>query len=207
MVVSSKRIFSFPGLSNEVAALIPEVASAYAMLHNFFTLSAGDVVVITDHNTTVHQSIQQICKRNGVTVVAASAADLNNREFKSKVQSFGPVRLAITSESGKRARVLGNLLSDNGILINHNAFIPSLKDTSPIELPISPLIFQNQSVRGFDFATFAKEQPEKCDDTIRNVATMLGLGEVVLAPVVFSQDKVLEALEAANNGQSVVLKI
>lgn len=205
VVVSSKRIFSFPPLDDQIAALLPDVASAHAILHNFVKLSAGDVVVITDHATTINTAIQQICKKLGVKTVVASEANLNDNQFKSKVSAMGPVRLAVTFESGKRARALGHLLNDNGVLVTYNGFIQTLQNTVPIELPISPLIFQNQSVRGFDFATYAHQEPEKCDDTIRTVASMIGTGEIVLTPKIYSQDKVLDAIEAASVGESVVL--
>jgi len=207
IVTTRKHLFPLPSLPMETAALIPDAAAAWAMLHNFVRLEEGDVVVISDHKTVVNEAIKQLGKKMRVKVLVATEADLSGHQFKATAQAAGPVRLAITSQTSKLARAYIHLVQNSGVVVTYNAFIPTLDGISPLELPVSPFIFSNISIRGFDFTTYALTQPRECDAVVGVVADAMMSGDLKLTPKVFAAEKVGEALESAARGEAVVVNL
>jgi trans-2-enoyl-CoA reductase len=71
MVVSDEKVLPVPkGISPEAAcAMLSSAGIAYRLLHDFASLSAGDVIVQNDACSPVGRALIQLCKARGIKTV------------------------------------------------------------------------------------------------------------------------------------------
>ena len=209
-IVDSKDAFVIEAdskLSNQLA-LVPDAASAWALLHNFVALQSGDIVVRTDEVTTLTSAIDQIAKTLGVEVVVASNSDLIDSKFKEKMKNKGSVKLAITSQSGSNARSLHSVTGEGGVLVTYNGAIPAMTSSlSGIEVPSLALIFNDKQVCGFDFRAWVGNRPTEASRAISESVKLMQNGQLKLSPVAFGVNKVNDAVKGAESGKSVVIEL
>jgi NADPH:quinone reductase-like Zn-dependent oxidoreductase len=210
-LLSAQEVFpidSETALDSSQAACLPEAASAWALLHNFAALSAGDVVVRSAEASPLNSAIDQIAKAEGVVVVPASDSDLVDAKFKDKVASKGTVKLAVTSGTGKSARAMHALSGSKGVLVTYNGAIAPLTDTfSGVEVPSLALIFEDKAVCGFDFKSWAANSPAEASQAISASVKLIQNGQLKFSPVKFPAAKFAEAVDAASSGKSAVLEL
>lgn len=149
-VVSKANVTKIPKLSAEEAAMLPNFAAAWGILHNFVQLKAGDVVVQTHANSAIGAAITQVGTALGLKVVAISDADLASPTLAAKAQEAGKVKLTVSGRSGRHISSLQKAMVHNGVTVAYNGVFESISASSNVQLPISHLIFHNTAVHGFD---------------------------------------------------------
>ena len=190
------------------AACLPEAASAWALLHTFVSLSPGDVVVRSAEPSPLNSALDQVAAAGGFVMVPASASDLVDAKFKDKVASKGPVRLAVTSGTGKSARAMHALTGSKGVLVTYNGAIAPLSDShDSIELPSLSMIFQDQEVCGFDFRSWAANNPAEASRALSESAALMRKGQLKFTPVAFKAAQFKEAVECASSGKAAVIEL
>ena len=207
-VLNSQQVFAIESIDDTQAACLSEAASAWALLHNFASLNAGDVVLRSAEPSTINSAIDQIGKAIGVVVVPASDSDLVDSKFKEKLAAKGAVKLGVTSGTGKAARALLSLTDKNGVLVTYNGGLPSMNDSlSGVEVPSLSLIFKNQSICGFDFHSWVRNNPTEASQAISESVKLIQNGKLKFSPVSFKVTKVADAVECANNGNCAVIEL
>lgn len=206
-VVCANRVHTVPVLSLEQGAMLPVAASAVAILKNFTSLKSGDVVLLDKNSSPLNFAIEKIGKKLGLNIVSVQPNQLSNAETKSKIQQLGPVRLAITSETGKNAIYFIKSLADKGVLVCHNASSSDLLSSESLDLPASNLIFNDATVAGFDFSSWAIHKPTECASAIKEAANYLQSGDLAFDTVAFKVPDFLEALKSSASGIPAVFKL
>lgn len=218
-LLSSQEVFPISDSSSSAddapldpsqAACLPEAAAAWALLHTFTSppLSPGDVVLRSAEPSTLNSALDQVAKAGGFVVLPASASDLVDAKFKDKVASKGPVRLAITSGTGKSARAMHALTGSKGVLVTYNGAIAPLSAAhDAIEVPSLSLIFQDQSVCGFDFRSWAASSPMEASRALSESAALMRKGQLKFTPVSFKAAQFKEAVECASSGKAAVIEL
>lgn len=210
-LLSSQEVFTIDSdttLDSTQAACLPEAASAWALLHSFAALSAGDVVLRSAEASPLNSAIDQIAHAEGVIVIPASASDLVDAQFKEKVASKGTAKLAITSGTGQSARAMHALTGNKGVLVTYNGAIsPMTESFSGVEVPSLGLIFQDKQVCGFDFRSWVAHCPAQASQAISASVKLIQNGKLKFSPVAFSTAKFAEAMESASSGNSVVIEL
>lgn len=207
-VVSAANVTKIPKLSAEEAAVLPTFAAAWAILNNFATLKAGDVVVQTSANGAIGAAIAQVGKALGLKVVSISDADLTAADLASKLKEAGSIKLAVSGRSGRHISTLQRVVAKGGVTVSYNGVFESLQTIGSVQLPISNLIFSDTSVHGFDLNAWAATSPEAFRASVASVLGLVGDKKVTLKPAhVFSQAEYAKALEeVSKSGVSVALK-
>ena len=101
VTVPSSAVAKIPSsLTDDDVAALPALVSAYAMLTQYVTLKAGDIVVQSDADLPVGTAIAQTGKALGLTVMAASKADLEDARFSENLKGK-PVKLAVCGTASK----------------------------------------------------------------------------------------------------------
>jgi NADPH:quinone reductase len=86
MTIPVENVCKIPSLAAEEAALIPSVASAWAILTSFIPLKSGDTVISLGSSNPIGLAIAEVGKALGINVVNAVAADATSKEFKAKLK-------------------------------------------------------------------------------------------------------------------------
>ena len=192
-------------LPAEEAANLPAAISAWALLNNFngthgaaagTALKAGDVVVQSHGESAVGLAVTQLGRHMGLKVVSvggsgAVAADI---EAKIKEAGGGPVKLAISSGSGKTCLTLLRSLAVNGTLVVYNGVVESLDAAAGITVPVASAIFQNTSVRGFDYCSWAASDPAAFQKAVASVVALTDAKKLSLKSKVFPSADFLAAI-------------
>lgn len=204
VVISEANATKIPKLSSEEAAMLPNFAAAWGILHNFASLKAGDVVVQTNGNGAVGAAISQVGKALGYKVVSVNAADITA----AKLQEAGSIKLAVSGHSGRHISALQKAVGTNGVTVSYNGTYEPVSTVSGVQLPISQLIFNNTSLNGFDLNAWAATSPEAFRAGLTSVLKLVEEKKVVLKPAhVFPQSDFRKAVEeVAKTGASVALK-
>lgn len=157
-----------PKMSIDVAATLPSMLSAWAILTKFTKLQAGDTVIQGGGDGAVSQCVNIIGKSMGVKVVNISAADAEDAK---KVASLGPAKLAITGSSGKFSRSLMSALAKKGTLVIYNG--ESSPMSQGVDFTMSGAIFNDVSLSGFDFNTWAASNQIELKNGIDALSSLL----------------------------------
>lgn len=208
VLLNAQEVFEIDSIDEIQAACLPEAAAAWALLHNYSSLSTGDVVIRSAEASALNSAIDQIAKAKGYVVVPASDADLVDSQFKDKVASKGTVKLAITSGTGKSARAMQSLTGSKGVLVTYNGTIAPLNDSfTGIEVPSMSLIFKDQSVCGFDFRSWVANSPVEASRAISESVQLMKDGKLKFSPVQFKIARYADAVDSAASGKSAVIEL
>ena len=208
VVVSKSGVSKVANVSAEEAAALPGFVSAWALLHNFVALKAGDVVVQTSGKSAVGAAVAQVGKALGLTVVSLSEEDLAGAKLGAKLQESGKIKLVLAGHSGKHLSLLQRSIAPGGSLVAYNGVYEPLSASSEVQMPISNMIFQNTSVQGFDLAAWVHSDPAAYRGAVKAVLALVQDKKVSLKPThVFAQADFKKALqEVTSTGAAAVLK-
>ena len=211
ITVPSAAVIRIPdSLSLEDSAALPAALSAYAILHNFVTLKAGDIVVQSGGDSAVGKAISQLGKASGFTVVNASAVELDDAAFSKKVAAMGSVKLAVSNTAKKNVtKTLMRCLSAEGSLVLHHGDGSTADEADGVDVPVGSAIFKKNSVYGFDFNGWVASDAKGVQKAMAVVAADISSKKMTLTSKVFPQSEYLKALTEVetSGGASVVLKL
>mmetsp|Transcript_6035 Transcript_6035/g.6173 ORF Transcript_6035/g.6173 Transcript_6035/m.6173 type:complete len:319 (-) Transcript_6035:124-1080(-) len=195
-------------LSPEDGANLPAALSAYAILHNFTTLKAGDIVVQSGGESALGKAISQIATASGLTVVSPTNAELEDAEYAKKIATKGTVKLCITNNSKKSVtKMLLRCLAPEGVMVLYNGEVEN-QDVDGIDVPVGSVIFRGNSIEGFDFNVWMNSSPKEVQKAMTAVAAHLDNKKITLKSKVYPQSEYLKAMDEAKiSGGSVVLKL
>ena len=94
---SDTNVFKIPNLSSQQAAHLPSALIAYGLLTKYCKLHQGDIVVQSNKITPVSSAVSQIGKHLGYNVVLSSSAELESKEYLTKLKAQGKVKLGISA--------------------------------------------------------------------------------------------------------------
>lgn len=209
VTVSAASVLKIPqNLSVEEAAVLPAALSAYAILNNFVSLKAGDVVVQYGGDSAVGVAITQIGVASGVKVVNATQEQIDDSSFAKTVAGMGSVKLTISNSAKKSvSKTLMRCLSNSGSLVLYQG--DGLNDDCDgIDVPVGSAIFKANSIFGFSFDSWMASDPQGVEKALSAIIPHLESKKLTLKSKVFPQSEYLKALaEIENTGSSVVLKL
>jgi NADPH:quinone reductase-like Zn-dependent oxidoreductase len=195
-------------LPAEEAANLPAAVSAWALLNNFSgsaALKVGDVVVQSNGESAIGLAVSQLGQHMGLKVVSLGAGGAD-ADAKIK-EAGGPVKLAIASNSGKPALSLLRALAVDGTLVVYNGVVESLDVAAGVTVPVASAIFQNSSVRGFDYCVWATADPAGYKKAVAAVVELADSKKITLRSKVFPQADFMQAISlVASTGGPAVLK-
>ena len=86
MTLPIDLVHHIPSISSEEAALIPSLASAWAILNNYSSLSPGDTVLQMNGHNSIGIAINEVGKALGYIVLNCTSADVNSKDLRSKTK-------------------------------------------------------------------------------------------------------------------------
>ena len=195
-------------VSAEEAAALPAFVSAWAILHEFAALKSGDLVVQTNGSSAVGAAITQLGKALGLKVVSLSDADLSGAKLTTTLQEVGKCKLAVSGQSGRHLTALQKALANSGVAVAYSGVFESLQSSADVQLPISNIIFNDASVRGFELVSWVRGNTAAYRKSVAALMPLVQEGKLTLKPAhVFPQADYLKAIEEVTaRGSSVVLK-
>jgi len=207
-IVSASSAVKVPFLQPDEAALLPSYISAWAILHNYVTLKAGDTVVQTTGDSAVGKAITAIGKALNLKVLALSDAELKDPEIGRKLEGLGSIPLTVTGQSGKLISLLSKATASNGVVVTYNGVYESFITTSPVSVAISHLIFRNVSIQGFELLPWVQSCPNEYKAAAQSVFSLLSEKKIVLKTAhVYPQSDYLSGIEVVfKTGDIAVLK-
>jgi mitochondrial enoyl-[acyl-carrier protein] reductase / trans-2-enoyl-CoA reductase len=207
-VVAEGGVRKLPNLPAEEAAALPNFLAAWALLHNYSKLAAGDVVIQCNGTSAIGAAVSQIGKSLGLKVVNISDADCTSAELAAKLKEAGKSKLVISGHSGKHLVPFQKALVHGGSMVVYNAVFQPLSASSDVASPISNVIFSDIGVHGFDLATWALSDAKGYTTALDAVLGLAKDKKVELKPAhVFAQSDYLKAIEeVTKSGAAVVLK-
>jgi NADPH:quinone reductase-like Zn-dependent oxidoreductase len=175
----------------QLAMLPVNPATAYALLHDYVELGAGDWIAVNMANSAVGQYLVALAKRTGIktaAVVRREAAaeqvralgadlvvvdgdDLGDRLAKGL--DGGQLRLALdgTGDPGQVAALVQSLEPD-GTVVAYSA----ATGQAPV-VPLGDLLFRGIRLRGFFILNWLRDTPrEKLEQIYGELATLAGQG-------------------------------
>lgn len=207
-IVSASGAVKVPALQPDEAALLPSYISAWAILHNYVTLKAGDTVVQTTGNSAIGKAITAIGKALNLKVLSLSDSELNDPEISKKLEGLGSISLTVTGQSGKVISLLSKVTASNGVVVTYNGVYESFVTTTAVSVAISHLIFRNVSIQGFELLPWVQNSPSEYKAAAHSVLSLLSEKKIVLKPsLVYPQSDYLSGIEAVfKTGDTAVLK-
>lgn len=209
VTVAATSVLKIPqNLSIEEGAALPAALSAYAILNNFVSLKAGDVVVQYGGDSAVGLAISQIGTASGVKVVNASQQQIDDSTFVKTVAGMGSVKLTISNSAKKNvSKTLMRCLANKGSLVLYQG--DGLNDDCDgIDVPVGSAIFKANSIFGFNFNSWMASDLAGVQKALTAISPHLESKKLTLKSKVFPQAEYLKALsEIEKTGSSVVLKL
>jgi len=196
-------------LSAGEIAMLPGFASAWGILHNYTTLSAGDVVVQSTGACAVGAAITQLGQALGLKVISLADADLADpAALKTKLKQTGEIKLTVSGQSGKHLSTMQNATAANGALVTYNGVFETLHSSAAVQSPVSSMIFNNVKVCGFDLHAWTKHDPAHYKQSVASLLSLIESKKVSLKPAKeFPQADVKKVIDGvAATGATAVLK-
>lgn len=207
-IVSASGAVKVHALQPDEAALLPSYISAWAILHNYVTLKAGDTIVQTTGNSAIGKAITAVGKALNLKVLSLSDSELNDPEISRKLEGLGSISLTVTGQSGKVISLLSKVTASNGVVVTYNGVYESFVTTTAVSVAISHLIFRNVSIQGFELLPWVQSSPSEYKAAAHSVLSLLSEKKIVLKPsLVYPQSDYLSGIEAVfKTGDTAVLK-
>jgi NADPH:quinone reductase-like Zn-dependent oxidoreductase len=208
VTVSKDSVVKSSGLSHEEGAALPTYAAAWGLLHNFTDLKSGDLVVQTTGTGAVGSAVTQLGKALGLKVVSLADSDVKGTNLGAKLQEAGAYKLAISGQSGKHISSLQRHGAKGAVTVAYHGAHEPIHSSSDVHLPISHMIFNDSSVRGFDLLTWSRTNSAEFKHAVESVVKLAQEKKISLKPAqVFPQSDYLKAIEEVmKTGSTVVLK-
>jgi len=201
-VVSKASACKLPKVSAEEAAVLPSYLTAWALLNNYVSLAAGDVVVQSNAGGSVGKAITELGKAMQLKVVAMSDADMAGGK------AAPAAKLAISGQSGSHIHSMLKGLSYGGGVVVYNGVVEAPASTTEAQAPVAAMIFNDVSVNGFDLSTWVSTNPEAYQKAVGEVMSLVEAKKVSLKPSkVFPQSDFQKAIaEVSTSAAAAVLK-
>jgi NADPH:quinone reductase-like Zn-dependent oxidoreductase len=209
VVVPSSNVYEISrDLSIERATLLPEVAFAWAVLDQGGPLKQGAVVVRSNTGTSVfNAAVDFICQQRGVAVISAKESDLSDRTFLQSLEAKGGAQIIISGQTGHGLRSVNRAIRNGGCLVTWNGPIESISQPG-VDVAVAKAIFNDHSVKGFDFASLAYNNRDAAARAISAAADVLSDPSFTHAQVaVFAEDGAIDALQSLGEGKSARIDI
>ena len=211
VTVPATSVMKIPdNLSIEESASLPAALSAYAILSNFVTLKAGDVVVQSGGDSAVGKAITQLGAAKGLKVMSATSAEFDDAGFAKKVAALGNVKLTISNTSKKNiTKSLVRCLAADGSLVLYAGDGVMDDEVDGIDVPVGSAIFKKNSIYGFEFSSWVHSDRANVEKALAVVIDDIKTKKLVLKSKVFPQSDYLKALTEVQTtgGASVLLKL
>lgn len=198
---SSIKVSSPP---SDEAALLPSYLSAWAILHNFQSLKAGDAILLTNGTDPIGQAIVQVGKALDINVVAVPSKDIATPAFQEKVSKLGAIKLAVTTVPNA-ARNLAKHVAEHGSVVYYNGSISPVLSGDSLTISVSHSIFEDKKLHGFDFTGWVKYSPEKVRAATEQVSAIIKDKKLSLSPKVFKQADYQQAIKSVQEAEAVVI--
>lgn len=196
VVVPASSVFSISSkLSAEQAGQVDLVASALAVLSG---AKEGDIVLIDEVNEALNAAISAVAKHLKIKVV-------HSEKGQAKVEN---VKIGVTSLVGEQFNSFAKQVSVGGTVVSVNSAPSPLASAAGVSSGVAAFIFNNKTIRGFDFSAWASHNSTEAARTINEASTLLSEGKISLAAVkTVAQTDFLSSISAASQGKVSILKI
>jgi len=178
----------------QAAMLTVNPPSAWAMLHEFVRLNAGDWIVQNAANSAVGRSVIQIARSCGwrtlnvvrrpelideLRAIGGDVVVLEDCDLRTQIAEFcgkDRPRLALNAVGGASALNLANALADEGTLVTYGAM-----GRQPLKIPNGLLIFRNLHFCGFWLNRWKeKSAANAIKEMFSTLAGLVERGELVM---------------------------
>lgn len=206
VTVSSSNVAKISSAPSEASAVLPTFVSAWAILnHSHTPLKAGDIVLQTEGKTALGSAVSQIGKALGFKVINVTPDEVLHADFRKKVATTGPARMAVTHHTGKVLREVMKVLEIGSTVVTYNGPITSVFSESPVEAAVSTYIFDAKSIHGFDLKTWMSSNPEKFREATAFVSSLLDEKKISLPVDSHAQSNFLPALDLVHAKEAAVV--
>jgi NADPH:quinone reductase-like Zn-dependent oxidoreductase len=185
-------------MKTEELAVVPVLLSAWALLHNFKALKAGDVVIQAGGTSTIGIAVTQLAKLKGITVV--NITEKNVEEVKVKAA------LAICGSSAL-TKPLQRALAPEGQLVLYTDAVEPLANITSVDVAVSAVIFKETSVYGFSLQSFLVSEPARAKAAVEEVCALLDSGKVSVAQKKYKVADLHKAIEDSSSSSLPVLSM
>jgi len=177
----------------QAAMLTVNPPSAWAMLHDFVRLNAGDWIVQNAANSAVGRSVIQIARSLGwktlnvvrrpelideLRAIGADRVVLEDCDLRSQIGELCDRRpcLGLNAVGGASALNLANALADEGTLVTYGAM-----GRQPLKIPNGLLIFRNLHFCGFWLNRWKdKSSANDVKEMFSTLADLMARGELAM---------------------------
>ncbi|MFZ4682670.1 MAG: MDR family NADPH-dependent oxidoreductase [Terrimicrobiaceae bacterium] len=178
----------------QAAMLTVNPPSAWAMLHEFVKLNAGDWIVQNAANSAVGRSVIQIARSLGwrtlnvvrrpelideLRAIGGDVVVLEDCDLRTQIAELcgkDCPRLALNAVGGASALNLANALADEGTLVTYGAM-----GRQPLKIPNGLLIFRNLHFCGFWLNRWKEKSPANAiKEMFSTLAGLVERGELVM---------------------------
>lgn len=166
-------VLKIPGIHDidvlQAATLSVNPCSAYRMLHDYYKLSPGDIVIQNGANSSVGLAVIQLCKLWNINTINIVRNRDNVDELKQQLYSLGAtlvltedelaardsrtmladkqlsnIKLALNCVGGNSSAELSRHMTDNSVMVTYGGM-----SKRPVTIGTSKFIFNNISLYGF----------------------------------------------------------
>lgn len=195
---ASNAIKLFTTKSGVDLAALPVLLSAWALLNNYKTLKAGDVILQSNGDNAVGKAVTQLAKLKGLTVTNVAEKDL------ATYKSTAEATLALCNSS-VAAKTLQRALGAHGVMVAYSDVVEPIAAVSSVDVPVSAAIFKDVRIAGFHLHTFLQEQPALAKKGLEEVSALLEAGKVSIAAKAFKLEDFAGAIKEGAAGSLAVL--
>ena len=192
ITISGDQVFPLSSkLTPEAASQVEAVAAACAILqHN--PVDSGSTIVVQGVDEGLQAALHGVAKTLSLKVA----------------NSGENVKLAITSANGDNVTNVAKQVGQGGTVVCVNNADCKVSNDAQVNSGVGSFIFQDKSIRGFDFYNFAKGNPIKCAEAVTEASKLLNSGKIsVSGSKSFPQTKFQESISAAQSGSNVSIVI
>jgi NADPH:quinone reductase-like Zn-dependent oxidoreductase len=182
---SQNHVFKLEnGISAEQASTLPAFLSAWAILKSS-KLQNGDSILLSDTDTSIGQALSQLAKVRGINTLPVSSSDLESKDFGNNFrnkQGADKMKVAVVGSSGKFLHSILKVLPTNGELVVFHGIHQSLDAVTGVEVPIGRAIFQNVSIRGFDYLAWYRNSRDEFNTGLKEITQLVKEKKLSLKP-------------------------
>ena len=176
MTASATAALKLPqSLAPEDAAMLPAVLAAVTILKKHGgKLKAGDTIIQSAKDSAIGRALLYVAKAKGLNVLSVPDG-VDSKDV--ALQAAGKVKLAVAQTAGSTVLALSRSLAHGGVLVCvHGANEPLTSTTRGVQVPVSPLIFSNVSIVGWDFSLWMSSATDEEKQGALAEALSLGKG-------------------------------
>lgn len=161
-------------------------------------LKSGDHILVDSDSSPIGSALKQLAKEMGATVAVFDG---------SKPAGEKRARLCVSSKPSVAGKMLAHLTPENGVVVVHNDDADLSVVPEPIKLSTGGMIFGETTVRGFDFAQWARAHPDAFKAAVAKVDELVAAKKLSVAATAAKFSDFQSAVQTAAGGKHTIMTL